>query len=323
LGEDGDWSKRGCGDRCNLHVPNTKLLPRSRAVDLTRLIIAFVIAVLSTPTRAGADADAASTDVLAVERGLAASGAVLPLPDALGAQFAGDVVMQLPTGTFARGKDAAVAALRADPAAADTPVRWQPSGGGVSADGTHAFTYGVVTVGGDTAPAAAKYLAYWTLTPAGWRVAAYKQLRITGATPKPMAFHVLPTGMALPPGDHRTGLLQAERDFAADAQLIGLGPAFRKHGSPDAVNLGTGDGDFVVGNDAIARFFGGAAQAAASPVDWSPDEGAIVASSGDLGVNIGYIWVKVPPRDGRDRVIPFFTVWHRAAPDAPWRYVAE
>jgi hypothetical protein len=48
-----------------------------------------------------------------------------------------------------------------------------------------------------------------------------------------------------------------------------------------------------------------------------------VAPSGDLGVSIGYIWVKMPPKNGGGRVIPFFTVWQRAAPAAPWRCVAE
>jgi hypothetical protein len=48
----------------------------------------------------------------------------------------------------------------------------------------------------------------------------------------------------------------------------------------------------------------------------------IVASSGDLGVTIGMIHPNTP-RAGQPANFPFFTIWRRANPTAPWRYVAE
>jgi hypothetical protein len=48
----------------------------------------------------------------------------------------------------------------------------------------------------------------------------------------------------------------------------------------------------------------------------------IVASSGDLGVSIGMIR-RNQPVTGQPTAFPFFTIWRRATPTAPWRYIAE
>ena len=37
---------------------------------------------------------------------------------------------------------------------------------------------------------------------------------------------------------HRESLADAERSFSRDAQTMGIGEAFKKYGSPDAINLG-------------------------------------------------------------------------------------
>jgi hypothetical protein len=58
-----------------------------------------------------------------------------------------------------------------------------------------------------------------------------------------------------------------------------------------------------------------------STLNWAPDR-VIVASSGDLGVTIGMIHPNTP-RAGQPASFPFFTIWRRASPTAPWRYVAE
>ena len=55
-------------------------------------------------------------------------------------------------------------------------------------------------------------------------------------------------------------------------------------------------------------------------VEWAPTE-VIVAKTGDLGVSIGTI--RVTPAGGDTQEVPFFTVWKRAWPSEPWRYVAE
>jgi hypothetical protein len=63
--------------------------------------------------------------------------------------------------------------------------------------------------------------------------------------------------------------------------------------------------------------------ATGSSVSWAPDHDVIVASSGDLGVTIGTIVTNEPDSTGAKQSFPFFTVWRRAGPDQPWRYVAE
>lgn len=83
---------------------------------------------------------------------------------------------------------------------------------------------------------------------------------------------------------------------------------------------------FVLGNDAIAKLVQGSAPITEGRVHWSA-ESAIVASSGDLGVTFGFIEPNSPAPNaaaaGATAGIPFFTIWRRAGPNAPWRYVAE
>jgi hypothetical protein len=58
-------------------------------------------------------------------------------------------------------------------------------------------------------------------------------------------------------------------------------------------------------------------------VHWS-SEVAVVASSGDLGISFGYIRPHgAPPAGAPPQGQPFFTIWTRASPTAPWRYIAE
>lgn len=82
---------------------------------------------------------------------------------------------------------------------------------------------------------------------------------------------------------------------------------------------------FVVGAEAIGISVGGGTPAGApSPVEWST-EVAVVASSGDLGISFGFIRPHRPPAGASapPAGTPFFTIWSRPAPDAPWRYIAE
>ena len=85
--------------------------------------------------------------------------------------------------------------------------------------------------------------------------------------------------------------------------MIGIGPSFEKYGNADAMNLG-------------------------GPVTWRPDFRVIVASSGDLGVNLGNIVPRPAPgapapAAGAPPGSPFFTIWRRANACSSWRYVAE
>jgi len=122
----------------------------------------------------------------------------------------------------------------------------------------------------------------------------------------------------------RESLDSVERAFSRDAQEIGLQAAFARYGSTDAVNMGgPARAEFVVGADSIAAAVAEGEPDSGSSVSWAPDVRVVVASSGDLGVTIGTIVANEGDSAGTHRRFPFFTVWRRAGPDEPWRYVAE
>jgi ketosteroid isomerase-like protein len=170
-----------------------------------------------------------------------------------------------------------------------------------------------------------KYLAYWVKGERGWRVAAYKRARrpdgVISLAMLPAAVPARTVRFSADPerrARHAASLEAAERAFSDEAQVIGLGPAFAKHGSDDAMNMGSTP-SFLVGAASIARAIGDGEPAGGSALSWRADR-VIVASSGDLGVSLGRIR---RTGDASARPIAFFTVWRRASPDAPWRYVAE
>lgn len=288
---------------------------------------ALALAALPAPALAQADpaaaehARAAVEDLLAADRAFAAAAADVDVVTALSAMFADDVRMATPAGVFARSKAEAVAALRANPANAVSRTRWAPVRGGVSADGSHGFSFGYMTTTEPGKPdRPGKYLAYWVKTPAGWRVAAYRRVgRPAGAVSTAILPPSLPAAAPVPaPGNAAAAIAASERAFAAEAQAVGLRAAFTRWGHEDAVNMGSSAG-FTIGAAAIGAEMGPETK---SPVDWGPDEGVLAAPGGDLGVSFGYIRPKEkPPAGQRDRV-PFFTVWKRDAAGA-WRYIAE
>jgi ketosteroid isomerase-like protein len=299
---------------------------------MNRIALALVLAaaspaLLAVPA-AAVEARATSPqrvadELLAADRGFAAAAAGTDTATAIAAMFHDDVIMPLPDATFAHGREAAVAALRANPFNTASRAEWAPVRAGISADGRHGFTFGYMTIrGADGAARHAKYLTYWVRTPAGWRAAAYKRaIRPEGAVPTAMLAPALPARIVRPARNPdrslREALRAAEQAFSDEAQRIGLGPAFARNGSADAMNMGPGPA-FRIGAAAI----GGEMPQAGSEVSWSAED-AIVAASGDLGVTWGYIRPNGPVTEGRPARFPFFTVWRRVAPDAPWRYVAE
>jgi ketosteroid isomerase-like protein len=292
---------------------------------------------LSTSARIDAVAalpapSAAADALLAADSAFAAAAKNLDLVSALTAMFADDVVMPAPPGRIVRGAAAAGDALRANPDNPKSRVEWTPVRVGVSADGQHGFTFGYMTLTKpDRSIVPLKYLAYWVRESHGWRVAAYKRgVRAAGEV------SLAPMPPALPPRTvavvtdraaldaHRSSLDAVERAFSDEAQKIGLGAAFARYGSGDAVNLGgPADAGFVVGASAIGLAVSDGKPNAPSPVSWAPEQ-VIVASSGDLGVTIGTIRPNARPADGTPgAAIPFFTIWRRAGTGDPWRYVAE
>ncbi len=289
----------------------------------------FVLLALGAAQAAATPQDAVD-QLLAADRGFSAAGTQLDGPAAIAAMFADDVIVWSPTA-FAHGRAKALEALRSAPDMEKSHVEWTPVRGGISSDGQHGFTFGYLTLqrpDGSRAPF--KYISYWVKQKDGWRVVVYKRSRgaeVIGP-PEPMP-PALPARLVQPATDaaavarHRDSLDRAERTFSDEAQAIGLGPAFTRFGSADAVNMGGSKAArFVVGAEAIGRMIGEGAPPTGSPVTWAPDE-VIVASSGDLGVTLGLLRPNAPPAAGQPRTIPFITVWRRPGPADPWRYIAE
>jgi len=280
--------------------------------------------------QAGVSPSKVVDELLAADRAFSAASAKTDLVTGLTAMFADDVVIPMPPGQFVEGRKAVVDALRTNADNLTAKTDWTPAGGGVSSDGQHGFTFGYMAIHrADGGELALKYLAYWVKRPEGWRVAVYKRARADAAPASPARIAAaLPEKIVAPTTDAaaieraRKSLDGAERAFSDEAQKIGLGPAFVKFGRADAVNLGRPEDTMVVtGADNIGRMVGESYGPGASPVSWAPER-VIVASSGDLGVTIGWITpnsadVNRPPRN------PFFTIWRRADPGGPWRYVAE
>ena len=294
-------------------------------VRMTPVVLAFLLAAASATTPQGA-----VDELLAADRAFSAASAKTDLVAGLTAMFADDVVIPMPPGRFVTGKAAVVDALKANADNLTARTDWTPIRGGISADGQQGFTFGYMTIHrGDHTDLPLKYLAYWVKKPEGWRVAAYKRARANEAPASAAAVPpALPPALVPPTSNAdvlakaRASLDAAERAFSDEAQTIGIGPAFVKFGSADAINLGRPDDRTVVtGSEAIGRMVGEGYAAGVSPVNWAPDR-VIVASSGDLGVTIG--WIK-PNETTSDRPArnPFFTVWRRPSLNAQWRYIAE
>ena len=269
-------------------------------------------------------------ELLEADRAFAKASAATDLVTGITAMLADDVALMIP-GRFASGKDAARAALEANPDNAGARAEWSPIRGGISADGQHGFTHGYMTVtkkDGSRMPV--KYVAYWVRQPAGWRVAVYKRVQ---AAESPAAPQMMPPSLparlvpvttdAATIEEFRRSLDAAERAFSDEAQKIGLGAAFAKHGHADAVNVGPPvQPEFVKGAEAIGKAVSQGSTSTDPGLSWAPQH-VIVASSGDLGVTTGMIQPKAGPDGVLPPAIPFITVWRRATPQNPWRYIAE
>jgi hypothetical protein len=284
---------------------------------------ASILPVQATPQDAVAQ-------LLAADRAFGAAGAKTTLIPALTAMFAPDVIMQGPGGMM-RGIAAATEALKTNPANTTAKLEWSPLRGGISGDGLHGFTYGYMTLTPATGAAVPlKYLAYWIKRDGKWLVAGYKRRpRPAGDVATTTIPPAVPEQLTAPNTDaaavaaHRASLIAAEKAFSDEAQQIGIGAAFTKHGWPDAMNMGgPNDAGFVIGNDRIGRNIGEGSPNNSSPVFWSADE-AIVAASGDLGITFGLIRSHPQPNSTAPPppAQPFFTIWRKV--NGVWKYIAE
>ena len=268
-------------------------------------------------------------ELLAADRAYAAASAKTDLISGIAAMFSDEVVMPAPTGIVYGSKNA-IEAMRANAANAGAKLEWTPARVGISGDGRHGFTAGFMTVNrADGSTQAAKYMAYWEKQANGWRVLAYKRAPAKAPAPAIPVGYVLPKKIVPSMTDSaaiaraRESLADAERSFSRDAQTMGIGPAFKQYGSPEAAHFGGPDvPTFVFGNDAIAAQVGQGAPPNSSAVHWGPEK-TIIAPSGDFGVTIGYIVRNQPDASGKTQPgQPFFTIWHKDATGA-WKYIAE
>jgi ketosteroid isomerase-like protein len=286
------------------------------------LVPAVIPAQIATPAKI-------ADELLAADRAYSAASAKSDLVSGIAALLAADVAMPAPGG-LVYGSQKAIEALKSNPANTGARMEWTPARVALSADGRHGFTAGFMTIHrADGSDASGKYLAYWEKQADGWKALAYKRNVAKAAPPAIEVSYLLPKQIVAAKRDagaierDRKSLANAERSFSADAQTMGLGAAFKKYGSAEAINLGGPDRlVFVRGNEQIAAMVGEGLAPNASPVKWWPEK-AIVAASGDFGVTIGYIVRNERGPDGRALPgQPFFTIWQKDASGA-WKYVAE
>jgi ketosteroid isomerase-like protein len=291
--------------------------------SISTALACAVLVTASVPAQAVPALPAnAAQELLEADLEFSAEGSDDNIVDAIGAMLAPNAISPTPQGDFAKGKEAIMERLRANPANANATAEWAPVRAGIAADGLQGFTYGFMTIHiPGQADRRAKYLSYWVKRPEGWRVFGYKR---AGSPPGTVSTAVRPP--AVPPrmlpdrpsvelrSKYKSSLAARETAFSDRAQAVGLRQAFLEFGSADAMNMGPGS-DFLYGNDNIAA---GLPPDVPSPVTWGPDENVTVSSTGDLGVTFGFIRVT-----GTSTAIPFFTVWRRDATNDPWLYVAE
>jgi ketosteroid isomerase-like protein len=268
-------------------------------------------------------------ELLAADRAYSAASAKTDIIAGLTPMFSRKVVMPVPSPTapkFADGIDQVIEALKANKNNDGVKLEWIPIRGGISADGQHGFTFGFMTIHRpDGSDVPAKYLSYWVREEGAWKVAAYKRSgRPAGEVSTALMAPSVPQKMVQPSSDvaaattFTRSLGDAEQAFSDEAAVVGLGPAFLKFGRADAMNMGRDPG-FTFGNEAISKVV------SATPNDpsalvWKSDHAVMVASSGDLGISIGWIRQKSDPSAP---AFPVFTIWRRDNPSAPWKYIAE
>ena len=292
-----------------------------------------MLALVTLACAQGSSRDAAAPapgdvahELLTADRAFSDSGSAEGLVASLSRMFDENIRL-IGMGQSVQGREAALGLLRANGANLTARATWTPIRVAISGDGTHGFTAGYQEIRfANDSVVRAKYLAYWTRTPRGWRALVYKR----GPRPgRPGNAAMLPpllpermtpaSATAAEVEEYRASLAAAEAAFS-EAGQDGLGAAFRAFGAPEAMHMGgPTDVHFRLGPVEIAEGVeaGGPVQ---GTLTWGADE-TIVAPSGDFGINIGTI--VVTPMSGEPRRIPFFTIWRRPRLTDPWRYVAE
>lgn len=294
-------------------------------------VAALSLAFATAPALAAQDARGSLEELLATERALSEAASKVSPAEGIASLIAKDGVLYTRPAPVT-GRDAALAALKANPANAGKFAKWRSIRAGLSADGLHGFTLGYLDIeGGAAATAHRRYLAYWVKGSEGWRAQVMKQVP---QTPEHKYFEqqqpVLPARLVAPEpaatAAHAQTLTAVEKAFSDRAQVVGVMQAFQEYGRPDAVHM-FGPQGFVLGLPAIkANHESQPGPALPAGIEWSADR-TIVASSGDLGVTLGHIRrtadAPAPPPGAPTGPTPFFTIWYRESADQQWKYIAE
>jgi ketosteroid isomerase-like protein len=272
------------------------------------------IAPLRTPARDSLLlADVHRVDTL-IARGLAAARA---------SYFAPDVVYLRAAAPAVFGRDNVIAFLAAT-SANETPVAWQPLGGGVSRDAMSGYTFGVAVYSAaeKAAPGIARYIAFWNRARGGaWKIIAYAEV----GPASPVATTLPTAGIEIPQRNlsrqaQRDGvaIAQADSDFAEAARLFGTAAAFADAVASDGVMFG--GPEIIVGPRAVRELF---EEQRGVSLSWHPIYAA-VAASGDLGFTIGesVATSRGPSGAAAQRFGKYLTVW-RNEPKGGWKFVVD
>jgi ketosteroid isomerase-like protein len=98
----------------------------------------------------------------------------------------------------------------------------------------------------------------------------------------------------------------------SNAAQTDVAAAFGAYAAPDGAQTAGGSTTWAFGPEAIRAAWSGTA----STFHWSPELGG-VASSGDLGFTVGYVYFDGSPVPGK-----YFTVWQKQA-NGEWRYIVD
>lgn len=255
------------------------------------------------------DLEGARASLRAADAAHSAAVEARGLVDGLPAAFADDVYFLRDGADVLHGLDAVRADLAGSPLAG-ARISWMTLRADVSADGARGYTFGG---GAFTAPDGARHfsrtLAFWRNEGGTWKVAAFL------LNPAPEAALAVPDGFVREdgvPGAARVDeVMQADRDFAAQAAVDGPAAAFRDWVAPDGALL-SGP---IYGPEALYGVMSGGR----ARLEWGPVAGD-VAGSGDLGFTIGL--ATRTAETGARTYTKYLTVWRRQ-PGGAWRFVVD
>jgi len=258
--------------------------------------------------------------LLAADRAFATFGATTNLIESLASPLAADGIFLAPGNGFLRGPDQVRQFLNTSPANQNSKWRWTAIRADVSSDGQRGYTYGYTELELPTGVVLpGKYHAYWARQAGGgWKMAAFKRTARAAGT----VSLVPPPGFATPTTPHRRyypntdltteleALFAVDRAFSHAAQS-GVADAFASYAAPDGAQTGGNIATWAFGPEAIRAAFAGVAPT----FTWAPELGD-VASGGDLGFTVGFVY------SGAVATSKYFTVWQRQ-PNGVWRYVVD